>query len=188
MYSHNPKFCLFVWFPVCANRKHVEIYSYRPRAAARSACAIRLLKSCAAERRGGAARRAVSVSVSARSCPRVRTTRGCAGNCAQHSIGSQSDVFGGKVLYAYPVGVSSRSSSVMALALASVAAADQGSTYPFEAASWRVIQAHDAPFSRAHRSTSRWPCFAASAHVLSSHGQPFSRAHLTTIRRFQTQK
>jgi hypothetical protein len=49
----------------------------------------------------------------------------------------------------------------MALALASVAAAAQASTYPFAAALRRVVSYHGAPFSRAHRSTSMWPFFAA---------------------------
>ena len=58
--------------------------------------------------------------------------------------------------------VSSRSSSVMALALASVAVAAQASTYPFEAAIRCVSSSHGAPFSRAHLSSSMWPPSAAA--------------------------
>ena len=39
-----------------------------------------------------------------------------------------------------------------------------------------------APFSRAHRNTSRWPLAAASSHVPESHGHPFRRAHRNTSR------
>jgi hypothetical protein len=53
----------------------------------------------------------------------------------------------------------------LARLLASVASAAQASTYPFEAASRRVVSVHGAPFSRAHFSVSRWPSYAALEHV-----------------------
>ena len=63
-----------------------------------------------------------------------------------------------------------------------LAQAAQVSTYPIDAASWRVFSLHGASFSRAHCSTSRWPPNAAPKHVFSFHGQPFARAHFSTLR------
>ena len=50
-------------------------------------------------------------------------------------------------------------------ALAPLASAAQGPTYPFEAATSRVSSVQGQPFSRNHLSTSRWPPNAAYAHV-----------------------
>ena len=65
-------------------------------------------------------------------------------------------------------------------ALAPLASAAQGPTYPFEAATSRVSSVQGQPFSRNHLSTSRWPPNAAYAHVDVPHGQSFSRNHFST--------